>query len=311
MSKVILLTGGAGFVGANLIRGLLAKKYVIHTIIRKGSSIWRLDGISKKIEIHEGILDDKNKLKKLFEKIKPYAVFHLSTYGAYPTQQDLNLMIETNIKGTINLLEASNKIPYKHMVVVGSSSEYGEKNKPMGESDVLEPNNFYAATKAAQTHIAQVWAYTFHKPIIIPRFFSVYGPFEEKGRLVRSVVESALSGSPIKLATGKEARDLIFVEDVVNALIYIISRRSHEGQIFNIGTGKQTTILQLAKKVKGLTKSNSPIQLNSYPGRRWDTYRWVSNMNKTKRFLKWKSKYSLDEGLKKTIAWCKDNEDAN
>ena len=306
MKKKVLVTGGSGFVGANLTRRLLAHGYEVHAIVRKGGNIWRLKGISNKINVYPGALDNLQKLERLIKKVNPRLIFHLSTYGSYPKQQNIQAMIDTNLTCTLDLLMASKEINYDRLIITGSSSEYGKKRRPMKESDIPEPNNFYAVTKVAETHLAQVFAKTYQKPVTILRLFNVYGPFEEEGRLVRSVIESALSLRPILLGSGEEARDLIYIEDVVDALLAAAKRKNiGPGEVFNIGTGVQTTILELAKQVVGLTKSSSKIKLNAYPGRPWDTKHWAADMIKTKNQLRFKARHNLLSGLTKTIEWYK------
>lgn len=126
---------------------------------------------------------------------------------------------------------------------------------------------------------------------------------------MRSVIESAITNSPIQLASGKEARDLIFIDDVVDAYMNTLQNNAFRGEVFNIGTGIQTSILQLARKVKRLVNSGSRIQLNAYPGRPWDTYHWKADMQKTKRYFGWTSTYTLEHGLKETIAWYRKQND--
>lgn len=300
----IVVTGGGGFIGANLIRKLLQKGDEVHTLTREGSNLWRLKEVASRIKIHTGLLSSPKKLTALMDRLSPDIIYHLATYGSYPNQKDIKQMINTNITSTLNLLESLSEVPYKNLIVAGSSSEYGNKNLPIKETDVLEPNNFYAVCKAAQTQLCQAFAKNYHKPVVILRFFSVYGPFEQQGRLVRSTVESVLKDQPIKLATGKEARDFIFIEDVIDAMLYA-SNKSFFGEVFNIGTGVQTTIAQLAQMVVAVSGKKVPIKLNVYPGRSWDTNFWVADMHKTDTILKWKPKVSLKEGLKKTIAWYK------
>ncbi len=306
MKKIVIITGAGGFIGANLTHRLVKENCEVHVITRPNSSLWRLKTIKKRIIVHEGLLHNKKKLSQHIKKIRPSSLYHLATYGSYPMQQNVQRMIDTNITYTQNLLEAVKDIPYTRLIVSGASTEYGKKNKPMSESDKLEPINTCAATKAGATYLCQLFAKTFHKPLIIFRLFNVYGPYEEEGRLVRSVIEFSLQGKPIKLATGREARDLIFVDDVIDAFLHGGQRKKIEGDIFNVGTGKQTTILQLAKKVISLVGHDSPIQIGAYSGRPWDTYYWKADMRKTKKILGWEAKTSLDDGLKKTIHWYKE-----
>src|SRR3989344_1644578 len=309
MNKAIVVTGASGFVGANLVRKLLDYQYDVHGIIRKNSNTWRLKGVKNKIHLHEDYLGNIKKLEHLFNKFKPVAVIHLATFGGYPTQQNPYMMIDVMVRGTMNLLNASLGFPKMKIVVAGSSSEYGKKEKPMNESDYLEPNSYYGTMKAAQTYLCQTFAKTTKHPLIIFRLFSVYGPYEEKGRLVRSVIETALQKKPILLATGKEARDFIYVDDVVDAFIHALQREVEAGEVFNIGTGKQTTIKELAEKVRSLLGVHIPIKLNAYPGRSWgDTYHWKASTHKTRNKLGFRASTTINAGLLKTIEWYKTHE---
>lgn len=303
MNKTVLITGGSGFIGANIVRRFIRNGADVHIIVRKDANIWRIKDLQKKLTIYRDILPKKSSLTALFKKIEPYAVFHLAIYGSYPSQKSSSQMININLCTTLSLLESLIHIPVKRIIIAGSSSEYGKKYLPMRETDALEPNNMYGATKAAQTLVSSAFAKIHNKPVTILRLFNVYGYYEEKGRLVRSVIESALKNEIIKLATGEEARDLIFTEDIADAFIAAMESESAFGEIFNIGTGRQTTIKQLAEQVIKLTKSSSKISFNAYQGRVWDSTHWVADMTKTHKTLHWKAKYSLSDGLKKTIEW--------
>src|SRR5690242_18079742 len=122
--KTVIITGGAGFIGANLIRKLLTKKYNVHVIFRKSTNLWRLKDIQNKIDIHYVSLLDKRGLEKLFKTVQPKIIFHLATYSSYRNQSAGIEMIKTNIMGTFNLLDASKDINYDIFVNTGSSSEY-------------------------------------------------------------------------------------------------------------------------------------------------------------------------------------------
>src|SRR5580704_8577485 len=119
MKKSIVVTGAGGFIGANLVRTLIGNKYIVHAITRPESKLWRLQDITENIHIHPIGLDDKKSLQKLMKQISPFAIFHLATYGAYPSQQDADQMIKTNINGTYNLLESIKDINYSQCVVTG------------------------------------------------------------------------------------------------------------------------------------------------------------------------------------------------
>jgi nucleoside-diphosphate-sugar epimerase len=305
MSDTVVVTGGAGFIGAHLTRKLIALHAKVHIITRPGGSLWRLNELQKQINVHPVGLSDEKRLRGLIRRIQPQYVFHVAAYGSYPTQRDAETMVQTNVVGTLRLLRSVRNAPVRRVVVVGSSSEYGKKDTAMKESDTLVPNNLYAATKAAATHIALAYAAMYAMPIKVLRLFNVYGPYEEKGRLVRSVIESVLSGKAIRLATGKEARDFIHTDDVVDAMLTAAKSTKGNGGIFNVGTGVETTIADLARMVITTTGTRVPIRLNVYPGRPWDTLHWRADMRKTRAILGWKPRIPLAQGLKETISWYK------
>ena len=307
MRSTVVVTGGAGFIGANLVRRLIREKSNVHIITRPGGSLRRLIDVQKHITVHPVGLSDQNRLRRLILRIKPRYIFHTAAYGSYPTQEDTEIMLQTNVVGTMNLLESVRDVPYTRLIVIGSSSEYGRKDTAMKETDTLSPNNLYAATKAAETHLAQAFAATYRKPVTVLRLFNVYGPYEEKGRLVRSVIESVFSKKPILLATGREARDFIHMDDVTDAIIRAAGRTKGTGEVFNVGTGVETTIYELARLVIHITGVRVPIRRNVYPGRPWDTYHWRADMKKTRAKLGWKPHISLTKGLAQTISWYKEH----
>jgi nucleoside-diphosphate-sugar epimerase len=304
--KRVLVTGGAGFIGANLVRKLLSLKYDANLLIRPSTNLWRLNNILPKLNIHEiNILDVKN-LKKKITQINPQAIIHLATYSKYRNQNDFEQMVETNIKGTLNLLTASKDINYDILINTGSSSEYGMKNKQMKESDLLEPISFYAATKASTTLLCQVFAREYQKPIVTLRPFSVYGPFEEKERFIPTIINSVLHDKPIKLTSGNQRRDFIYVQDIVDIYIKTIRMgKSLSGQVLNMGTGIEYTNDEVVKTLFKMSGKKVKIEKGAFPKRLWDTKHWRADISKTKRTLNWKPKFSLEEGLRDTFNWFK------
>jgi len=188
--KTILITGGAGFIGANFVYTFLELGYQVHVLEMKNADLWRIKKIKNEITLHNIDLTNYKETQKTIFKIKPDIVLHFATYGAYQRfQQDINLTIDTNIKGTINLINACYKIGVECFINTGTNSEYGIKDKPMKETDLLEPDNLYAITKASATRYCQMMAQKFDFPAVIMRPFAVYGPFEEKERLIPTIIK--------------------------------------------------------------------------------------------------------------------------
>lgn len=301
----VFITGATGFIGSNLTRFLLKKGYSVHILLRKNSDTSNIKDILKLLKIHKGSLSEKNKLEIILKKIKPSYIFHLSSYGNSSFQKELDKMIYVNILGLYNLLQASLKINYKSLIISGSSSEYGFKNKPMKESDLLEPNSYYSATKSAASLLAQSFAYKNNKPIIILRLFSVYGPHEENSRLIPTVIKKALRNEKIFVTKETVKRDFIFIDDVLEAFYKTMKSKLKNGEIINIGTGKQYSNKEIIKTVEKIL--NLKLRLGVFPQREWDSANWVANINKSKKMLKWTAKNNIEQGLIKTIKWQKEN----
>ena len=149
--KRALLTGGTGFVGANLARRLLQGGHEVHCLVQPGHAVWRIESIRADLRLHEVDLADGERLLQVVRQIRPDWVFHLAVHGAYSWQTDLGQMVRTNILGTINLVGACVATGFEGFVNTGSSSEYGFKDHAPAETEALQPNSHYAVTKASAT----------------------------------------------------------------------------------------------------------------------------------------------------------------
>jgi len=304
-NKKVLLTGATGFVGACLLHSLIKNGFLnISIIIRKSSNIWRIKDILDKVKVYYSDLLDLEGLIKIISKIKPEIIYHLATYGAYlGFQEDVKKIYETNLFGTINLLNASAKVGFECFVNTGSSSEYGEKKEPMVETDVLEPNSDYGVSKACATLYCQNFAKQNDLPIVTLRLFSPYGYYEDRNRLIPYVILSCLSGRNPKLSSPNSVRDFIFIEYVMESYIKILGLEDFSGEIFNIGSGEQYSVGEIVGKIIKLTNSKIKPKWNSVQNPRIEPTTWVADISKIKSVLNWSPKHSLNEGLVKTITW--------
>ena len=302
--KRVILTGGTGFVGANLARRLLRDGHELHLLVRPGYQPWRIEEIRAEVQLHERHLHEVEAVSRLVSQIRPEWVFHLAAHGAYSWQTDWEQMVQTNIQGTMSLLSACLKTGFEAFVNTGSSSEYGFKDHAPAESEPIEPNSPYAVTKAAATMFCRQAAQSQRAHVPTLRLYSVFGPYEDPGRLLPVLIMRGLSGEWPPLADPEVARDFVYVDDVVEACLLAATRRTPEwGPIYNVGTGVQTTLREAvaaARQVMGITAE--PVW-NDMPNRRWDAKVWVSDNRKLREQLGWQPRRTFAEGLRLMRDW--------
>lgn len=303
----ILITGITGFVGANFTRFLLKKGVEVHGIIRKESNLWRLEDVKEKITFHKGNILNKNQVEKIISSVKPDYLYHFAIYGADSSEKDEEQILMSSLFSSLHIFNSAINSGIKKIINIGSSSEYGTKNHPMKESEIIVPNSIYSIGKSAQTHLASFLSISKKIPIITFRLFSVYGPFEESNRFIINLIKNAINNTDMPLNDPKIARDFIFIDDVSELLYKSLQYKKNDGPIFNLGSGKQSTLGQAYKETVKILKSKTKPIIGSYEKRQFDTNTWVADMKKTLKEFKWKPKYNLRIGLKKTVEWYKEH----
>lgn len=309
MEDKYLITGATGFIGSCLTRELVKQKKDVNIIVRSKDVNWRLGDIKQKLNIYECDLRDDKLLSQIVDKIKPTYIFHLAAYGSLPTENDIYDMIDINIKGTSNLINALKKNKFKLLINTGSSSEYGIKNSKMNEKDILEPINNYGISKASATVLAQKEAKINSLPVINFRLFSPYGSYEDKSRFIPFVILSALKNKSISLNNPHNVRDFLYVGDVVQAYLQAITISAKFGEIYNIGSGSQHTTENVVNTIVKLLKSSSVLEWGKVKNqqRQIEPSLWEADTSKAERELSWKATTSLENGLLQTLNWFKEN----
>jgi nucleoside-diphosphate-sugar epimerase len=307
MLKSVLITGANGFIGANLANKL-AKNSHVHIIIRKDSDLWRLKSINKPLDIHYADLADAEAIDSILGDIRPEIVFHLAAYGTHSSQNDLKKILLSDVIGTNNLLTACTRRKPRIFINIGSSSEYGRKNAPMRETDLPEPNTGYGLAKTAQTLLAQNFSREKKLSVITLRLFSVYGPYESPAKLIPRLIQSCLAGQELKLTSPDSSHDFIYAGDVVRACLAAAEKPELNGEVINIGSGRQTSLKEIVDLVKSLTKSAAKENWGAFPDPPYDSKIWVADISKARNLLDWRPEHNLEEGLAETIEWFKDNQ---
>lgn len=301
--KTILITGVTGFVGSNVFRRFSETHADLHIIARESSNLWRIKDIIGDFKRYTPDLSDSESIKKVIHEIKPDIIYHLATYGGNPRQDNFRQIFESNFFGTVNLLNACNETGFDLFVNTGSSSEYGIKPVPMKETDLPEPRNNYGISKIASTLYCQSVALNENLPVITVRLFSPYGDYEDRSRLIPSVILSCLQGKNPEISSPGFVRDFIYIDDVIELYETLPDTKTIPGTIFNAGSGKQHSVGEVVNSIIRITGNKvKPVVglAQQWPN---EPKVWQADMSKTIKTLDWVPKHDLDAGLKKAVAW--------
>jgi UDP-glucose 4-epimerase len=318
----VLVTGGAGYIGSHLVDAL----------IKRGDEVLVIDNLSTgKIENIRHVLghptfhfiNDSILNEALLERFVPSMdlIFHLAAaVGVRNVLQDPLAAINTNVRGTEVVLGLAFKY-WKRLVLASTSEIYGKASHvPFREDDdrVLGSTAVarwsYSMSKAIDEHFAFAYAVK-GLPISILRYFNSYGPrLDERGygSVVANLTRQALRGEPLTVhGDGKQTRCFTYIDDTVAGTLLASEVKEAIGEAFNIGSPNETSILDLAKLIKRLTRSKSPIAFQAYEAYYGEGFedprRRVPSVDKAKRLLGFTPKVDLETGLKKTIAWCREH----
>ncbi|HUJ26580.1 MAG TPA: NAD-dependent epimerase/dehydratase family protein [Myxococcales bacterium] len=302
MSRV-LITGAGGFIGAALARRAVADGHEVYAILKSGTDRWRLKGVIEGIRVHEADLRDLDGLRRVVAQSRPHRIYHLAANGAYPFQLDADSIIQSNVLGTWNLLKALGSTDFETFVSAGSSSEYGFKSFAMRETDLPEPNSYYAVSKCAQTMLCQQAARTDKRSINSLRIFSAYGPWEEPSRLVPTLIRRCLDRQELLLVPPDTGRDFVFVDDVVEAFLRVDALSRLHGEVINIGSGVQSTVRDMVDAVLAHTGATVECRWGAMKPRIWDASVWVADCTRARTLLGWRARTTLSDGIARTVAW--------
>ncbi|QGQ98462.1 SDR family oxidoreductase [Paenibacillus psychroresistens] len=286
--RKILVTGATGFVGANLVRALLAKPDLeIYILARRTSDLWRIADVKQQLkQLIYCNLEDRAEVFEIIDKAKPNVVYHVATYGGFPSQSNHSQMLQSNIQATMNLLDASISSGVATFINTGTSSEYGLKNHPIKETDLCEPVNFYGITKLAATNYCTMLGKTSETKVCTLRLFSPYGELEDPSRLYPSIVNSLLSNERPKLSRPQSVRDFIAIEKVAQVYLDIIDTDFSSGDIINVASGEQQTIEQFYNSIAlKLDKTHLQPIWGEAPPRANEPQMWQADVSKLKSLL--------------------------
>ena len=312
-SNIILVTGGAGFIGANITREYIKKKLnnqqiKIHILVHPTESLWRLFDVLENIIVHVCDITDYDAIQKIIYLIKPTIIYHLASFGGMPHQNNQKIIFDVNVSGTINLFNACKDVGFDCFVNVGSSSEYGIKNVPMHEQMILEPVSDYAVSKAAATQFCLKEALINKLPVYTVRPFSVYGDYEIETRLIPTLLMTVIKKNEVSLSSPHFVRDFIYIKDIVDLFINIAEKKPQQHFIFNAGTGVQSSIQDVIILLQNQMQENIIVHWGSSPSRLWEPITWCADMTLVENVIGWKITTTLVLGIALSLRWFEANQ---
>ena len=297
------MLGASGFIGRNLYGRIAASRSDVFAVVQHEKS-WRMEDVPDD-RIIAVDLTDPVATRNMVTSTRPQTILDCAAYGAYSFEQDPAKIYQTNFQSLVNLVELCAEVRVAAYIHAGSSSEYGTNTSAPTEEESCQPNSHYAVSKLASANFLGYMGKHRDFPCAHLRLYSVYGPLEDTSRLVPNVLKCALGGSLPPFVDARTSRDFVFVEDACSAFILAASRMNPtlHGEIFNIGSGRKTTIAELAEQVKSQFGIAEQPKFGAMEGRAWDLPDWYSNPDKAARMLGWRAATPLADGLNKTADW--------
>jgi nucleoside-diphosphate-sugar epimerase len=308
--KKIFITGATGFIGGHLVRLLNAEGYEVGALVRRPVSAFPKISRADSVSYFTGDIRDYVDLKTAFAAFKPDAVIHLVTYYAVMHQADeIGIMVDTNVKGTINLLEAAREVGGVQLFINTSScAVYDQKSRQLTEEDAVRPQNLYALTKLHAEEACSYYAGVFRLPCVTLRLFPPYGPGDHERRLIPYVIGSILKNTAPQLTTGKQEWDFVYVGDIIKAYLAVLKTNTINGDhtIFNIGTGEPVSVHHMVEKIQAKLCSATDLPWGSVAHRMNEVWYNSADITKARRVLGWSPETGIDEGIGKTVEWFTD-----
>jgi nucleoside-diphosphate-sugar epimerase len=307
--RKVFVTGATGFIGKHLINTLFRQGYEVAALVRSASLASKTAGIDN-VTWFTGDIRNYDDIASAFAIFRPEAVIHLVTYYAIMHRADeIGVMLDTNVKGTVNLLEASKEYGGVQLFVNTSSTQvYEPKPRRLTEEDAIRAQSLYAVTKRNAEEACSFYADSFGLPCVTLRLFPPYGPGDQERRLIPYVIGCILKNSPPNLTTGRQEWDFVYVDDIVSAFLTVLRSFSFkEGhRVYNIGTGQPISVRTIVEKIRKNLNSDIDLPWGSVPHRANEVWYNSADISRVEKELGWKPATEIDEGLNKTIAWYRD-----
>lgn len=308
----ILVTGGAGFMGSEVVRQAILRNYKVVVVdsLTYAGDLKRLDSLSNKYTFYQVDITNSEKIAEVISKEKPDTIIHMAAETHVDRSiLDASSFIDTNVKGTRIMLDTAKDNNVKRFINMSTDEVYGAlgKDGQFEENTPLNPNSPYAASKASADMLGRAYFKTFDLPVITIRASNNYGPWQYPEKLVPVIITKAYYNEPLPVyGKGENVREWLYVSDFAKGMLEIVEK-GKPGEIYNVGSNGQErknieTVLEILKLM------NKPENLIAYvldrPGH---DFRYSINMDKVRKEIGWEPKVTFEKGMEKTVRWYLDN----
>lgn len=302
------VTGASGHLGSHLTRRLLADGHEVAVLLRSTSSRAALLDVLPQLQVIEGDVAAAAYVEEMIS-FAPQAVFHLAWSGVTAADRNAPHQITTNVRATLLLLEAAQRAGAELFLSTGSQAEYGRVSGAIEEACPLRPETAYGAAKAALSQLVPAYCERAGMRSLWLRIFSVYGPGDSPAHMLPALIESLLRRERPSLTSGEQRWDYLYIDDAIAAITQTAAKPSLSG-MFNVASGHAGSLRSIVEQVRDLIDPSLPLGLGDMPYRADQVMHLEGDITRIRQATGWQPRISLEEGLRRTVAWHRANANA-
>jgi UDP-glucose 4-epimerase len=297
----VLVTGAGGFIGANLVRRLVAAGAEVHGTTRPSADSWRVANCT--LPLHEADALDAVRVAAVIADVSPQIVFDAVVIRPRDAIDDPEGLARGNVDASRHLVSACTAAGVRRLVAMGSSLEYGQHDRPLVESMSPTPMSAYGRAKRDSSRVVLDAATSGALSTVVLRIFSAYGAWESPHRLVPRALVAALTGRSLPLTPPGGRHDFIAVDDVVDACLAAADAPAADGLAVNVGSGVQVTNEAVIDAVARAVGRPIDIRIGAHRPQPFDTWHWVADIGLAARVMNWQPRSTLASGIKRVARW--------
>ena len=302
MEKIALVTGASGYIGTRLVKSLLAKDYKV-VAFDMHFSLRFMEEFCSSVKCVDGDILDEEELVSIFDKESIGYIYHMAGLKNRSNKvEEFSLLNKVNYGGTLSVLSAAVKYgKIKHIVLMGTTEEYGSAVAPFSEDTQELPNSAYGLSKLSATKLARLFYTQYKVPVTVLRPSITYGPGQGVEMFLPAMIDTLVKGQPFKMSPGEQVRDFLYIDDLVEAIIACCEETRLEGEIVNVASGVSLQLKEVAGHVAKMLGKEDLLELGAIPYRGFEIMNYSINIDKLLRLSSWRPAISFEEGISITI----------